>query len=92
MYQRLYRVLWILEKPLGTLGRMKLLVYQRVYRVLWILENLWYTWENETLGVPEVLWVSMDFRKPLVHFRGIMLLCMPEVYSFRLIFRGGTDF
>ena len=56
------------------------------------MKNLWYTWANETLGVPEVLWVSMDFRKPLVHFRGIMLLYVPEVYSFRLIFRGGTDF
>ena len=67
-------------------------MYQRVYGILWIFETLWYTWENETLGVPEVLWVSMDFRKPLVHFRGIMLLYVPEVYSFRLIFRGGTDF
>ncbi len=35
------------------------------------------------------LWI---LKKPLVHFRGIMLLYVPEVYSFRLIFRGGTDF
>ena len=44
------------------------------------------------LGVLKVLWTSLDFLKPLVHFRGIMLLCVPEVYSFLLIFRGGTDF
>ena len=80
-------------KPSGTLWVNEILRCTRGFiGFSGSLKNLWYTWANETLGVPEVLWVSMDFRKPLVHFRGIMLLYVPEVYSFRLIFRGGTDF
>ena len=92
MYQRVHGVLWIFETlwytwenetPGCTRGFMGFFGFLKPSGTLGSMR---------LLRVLEGLWISLSFWNPLVHFKKMRLLSVPDFHSFLLIFRGGTDF